>query len=270
LRHDSADNRRARCGLDDRHPMSFDTDQIHVKPFIHQTKKTKSLHFSIAEVQSCMNLTQPDSLDLAYTRTMMGFLLFHPMPLRIGMVGLGGGSLAKFCYRHLPLADITVLEINPHVIDLRDEFSVPSDDERFRVVRADGSCYIRAHEGAFDVLLIDGYDYDGLPGVLSSKRFYDDVFDCLRPAGVMAANIHLGNAEFALLVARIGRSFNGTALAVNEHDRGNAIVFARKDCVLTSCELEPVVRPKTLENGQWRLLQAAFGRIRAALEAATS
>ncbi len=250
--------------------MSFDSDQIHVKPFVHETKKTRSLHFSIAEVQSCMDLAQPDALDLAYTRTMMGFLLFHPMPLRIGMVGLGGGSLAKFCYRNLPRADITVLEINPHVIALRDDFSVPADDARFRVIRADGARYIRAHENAFDVLLVDGYDYDGLPGVLSSKRFYDDVFDCLRPSGVMAANIHLGNDEFPLLMARIGRSFNGTALAVNENDSGNAIVFARKDCVLTSCELEEIVRPETLGSAQWTLLQHAFGRIRAALKERTS
>ena len=246
--------------------MSSDSDQIHVKPFVHETKKTRSLHFSIAEVQSCMDLAQPDSLDLAYTRTMMGFLLFHPMPRRIGMVGLGGGSLAKFCYRNLPRADITVLEINPHVIALRDDFSVPADDARFRVVRADGSRYIRAHENAFDVLLVDGYDCDGLPGVLSSKRFYDDVFDCLRPSGVMAANIHMGNAEFALLLARIGRSFNGAALAVNEREDGNAIVFARKDGALTSRELEEVVRPETFETAQWTLLQPAFERIRAALK----
>jgi len=245
--------------------MSFDTEQIHVKPFVYQTRKAKSLHFSIAEVQSCMDLTQPDALDLEYTRTMMGFLLFHPMPLRIGMVGLGGGSLAKFCYRHLPRADITVLEINPHVIALRDDFSVPPDDQRFRVIRADGARYVQAHEGAFDVLLVDGYDYDGLPNALSSKRFYDDAFDCLRPSGVMVANIHLGNPEFPLLIRRIGRSFNGAALVVNERDRGNAIAFARKDCALSSCELEEVGRPATLDDPQWKLLKAAFARIRAAL-----
>ena len=245
--------------------MSFDPEQIHVKPFVHQTQKMKSLHFSIAEVQSCMNLAQPDSLDLAYTRTMMGFLLFHPRPLRIGMIGLGGGSLAKFCYRHLPRSDITVLEINPHVIALRRDFAVPEDDARFRVIRADGSRYVRAHEGVFDVLLVDGYDCDGLPGALSSKRFYDDVFDCLRASGVMAANIHLENEEFSLLVARVGRSFNSKALAVSEHESGNAIVFARKDCSLVGCQDEDLVRPETVEIAQWKSLQVAFGRIRAAL-----
>ena len=60
--------------------MSFDPEQTHVRPFVHKTRKMKSLHFSLAEVQSSMDLAQPDSLDLAYTRTMMGFLLFHPQP----------------------------------------------------------------------------------------------------------------------------------------------------------------------------------------------
>src|SRR3954463_5139469 len=213
--------RGTRCRTDHRRlatiqprPMSFAPEQIHVKPFVHQTQKMKSLHFSIAEIQSCMELARPDWLDLAYTRTMMGFLLFRPRPSRIGMIGLGGGSLAKFCYRHLPEADITVLEINPHVIALRHEFSVPADDARFRVVRADGARYVRAHESAFDVLLVDGYDSDGLPGELSSSRFYNDVFDCLRPSGVVAANIHLCHEEFSLLIARVGRSFHGAPLAV--------------------------------------------------------
>jgi spermidine synthase len=247
--------------------MSFDPEQIHVKPFVHQTQKMKSLHFSIAEIQSCMELARPDALDLAYTRTMMGFLLFHARPLRIGMIGLGGGSLAKFCHRHLPEADMTVLEINPHVIALRHDFSIPDDGARFRVIRADGARYVRAHENAFDVLLVDGYDSDGLPGALSSKRFYDDVFDCLRPRGVMAANIHLGNDEFALLVARIGRSFHGAPLAVKDSESGNAIVFARKDGALASDQLEDVTCPASMESAQWKLLQLSFGRIRAALEA---
>jgi spermidine synthase len=244
--------------------MGFDPEQIHVKPFLHETRKMKSLHFSLAEVQSCMDLSRPDALQLPYTRTMMGFLLFHPLPVRIGMIGLGGGSLAKFCHRHLPLADISVLEINPHVIALRDDFAVPADDDRFRVLRADGARYVREHQGAFDVLLVDGYDDEGLPGALRSRRFYDDVADCLRPSGVMAANIHLGSARSSLLVARVGRSFGGAALAVKERDSGNMVVFARKDSRLPSCELEDVMRPETLETAQWDLLQVSFDRIRAA------
>ncbi|MDE8344502.1 MAG: hypothetical protein POG24_11875, partial [Acidocella sp.] len=69
-----------------------------------------------------MNLDDPCALDLEYSRTMMGFLLFKPEPKHIAMVGLGGGSLAKFCHRYLPATRIEVVEINPHVLALRDEF----------------------------------------------------------------------------------------------------------------------------------------------------
>ena len=45
---------------------------------------------------------------------MMGFLLFQPAPARIAMIGLGGGSLAKYCALKLPEADFTAIERRPH------------------------------------------------------------------------------------------------------------------------------------------------------------
>ena len=94
-------------------------------PFVRKGLTSQSLYFSIEEVQSRMQLQHPDALDLRYTRTMMGFLRFLPAPEAIAMIGLGGGSLAKFCHRHLPKARIDVAELNPHVIALRDAFGSP-------------------------------------------------------------------------------------------------------------------------------------------------
>ena len=48
------------------------------------------------------------------------------------MIGLGGGSLAKFCHHYLPETRITVVEINPHVIAMRRHFQVPDDDAHWR------------------------------------------------------------------------------------------------------------------------------------------
>jgi len=67
----------------------------HVRPFVYEDLTTKALHFSISEIQSRMDVRNPYALDLEYTQTMMGFLLFLPEPRRIAMIGLGGGSLAK-------------------------------------------------------------------------------------------------------------------------------------------------------------------------------
>jgi spermidine synthase len=133
-------------------------------------------------VQSEMRLSRPDDLVLSYARAMMCFVLFHPQPEHIVMVGLGGGSLAKFCYRYLPHCRITVLELNPEVIALREQFAIPRDNARFRVIEADAVDYMSKLDNSADVLLVDGFDADGLPPALGSSAFYHDCRRALRPA----------------------------------------------------------------------------------------
>src|SRR3954464_14339675 len=94
-------------------------------PFVAQDGNSRSLHFTRGETQSSMRLDRPDELRIDYTRTMMGFLLLNPRPRAITMVGLGGGSLVKFCRRYLPQTKMTVVENNPGVIALRKEFGIP-------------------------------------------------------------------------------------------------------------------------------------------------
>jgi spermidine synthase len=54
------------------------------------------LHLGSHAIQSAMRVTRPWDLELAYTRAMMGFLMFNDTPQDVLMIGLGGGSLAKF------------------------------------------------------------------------------------------------------------------------------------------------------------------------------
>src|SRR3970040_3128060 len=72
----------------------------------------RSLHIGSDTVQSSMRLSRPNDLELAYTRSMMAFLLFRPPPRRVLMVGLGGGSLAKFIYHRIPDAVTEVIDVN--------------------------------------------------------------------------------------------------------------------------------------------------------------
>ena len=252
-------------GLARKDTLPFDADQVHLMPFIHETRSSRSLHFSLVETQSSMSLAQPDFLDFEYTRIMMGFLLFHARPLKIGMIGLGGGSLAKFCHRHLPDAHVTVVEINPHVIALRDEFAVPPDGPRFEVVRADGARYVKTARDVFDVLLIDGYDYDGMPAQLASAAFYGDCAACLGPSGVLVANVHADHADLPALVDRVGDAFRNPALFVKGRAEANAVVFARQGAPLEAEACIAPSRPPSLNLGQWQLLQSAFGLVRSAI-----
>ena len=131
------------------------------KPFILDSGQWRFLHFDLDAVQSAMSLQDPHKLSLAYTRKMMAFLLFNHAPARIFLLGLGGGSLAKFCYRRLPRAAVTAVEVNPDVISLREEFSIPRDDSRFRVIRADGAHYLAHLRRSKDVILADACNRSG-------------------------------------------------------------------------------------------------------------
>jgi len=231
------------------------------KPFVYESLSAKALHFSYGEIQSRMQLQDPSALDLEYTRTMMGFLMFQPEPTRIAMIGLGGGSLPKFCHRYLPRADIRVVEINPHVIALRDEFHVPRDGTRFRIVHDDGATFVRYSPNRFDVLLVDGFDIDGLPEQLSSQRFYDDCFEALLPGGILVVNLHHDHPQYEVHVDRIGRSFDRKALVVDNGEPQNCIVFARKGRALHAQRSGPLSRPSNLDPAAAAQLHAAFARI---------
>ncbi len=246
-------------------PASAESDLHHVRPFVDETANARALHFSICEIQSRMRLCDPDALDLAYTRLMMGFLLFQPAPRQLTMIGLGGGSLAKFCHRHLPRTHIRAVEINPHVIALRDSFQVPKDGDRFTVVRGDGADVVREAAMPCDVLLVDAYDSDGLPARLSNARFYDDCQQALEPGGVMVVNLHAGHARFDILVDRVRRSFDGQVLVVHASDRSNSIVFAVKSRRLAAVRRGALRRPPGLSAEAFAPLRADFAAVLVAL-----
>lgn len=238
----------------------------HIRPFIYENANSKALHFSISDIQSCMRIDDPNALALEYTRTMMGFLLFRPEPRSIGMVGLGGGSLAKFCYHHLPGARIQIAEINPLVIALRDEFHIPPDDVRFIVFQTDGVNFVRRGPSRFDVLVVDGYDLEGLPARLCSQGFYDDCHETLDADGIMVVNLQYGDPENDEHLARIRRSFDGSVLVVEDGELSHSIVFACKGSALETYPLRANRRPKGLDPAAASQLLAGFALVASALK----
>ena len=202
------------------------------KPFILVKRNSLSLLFDFNSLQSEMAIEAPDDLVLGYTRTMMGFLLFNSEPRQIGMIGLGGGSLAKYCYRRLPDAAITVAEIDKQIIAFRDYFHMPQDDARLTVRCQDGAELVRLAENRFDVLLIDGFDRNGQPPQLCSQRFYDDCKKALGAGGILVVNL-LGSAEaIRTYCDRLRTAFNGAVIVIDALDSMNKIAFACKENLL--------------------------------------
>ena len=201
-------------------------------PLLHDEDGTLSLHFAFPTIQSRMLLTDPERLLLDYTRTMMGFLLFHARPEQIAMIGLGGGSLAKYCHRRLPECIFTAVEISPEVIALRSAFQLPEDDDRFSIVCADGADFIAGQCAAYDVLLVDGFHRDGQPEQLSTTSFYDHCRGALRAGGIMVVNLCADDDRCAIYVKRIEDAFAGKVIVIEADEGENLIAFAGTDLTL--------------------------------------
>lgn len=213
------------------------------RPFVIDDGEIRQLLFSLDFIQSGMRIDDPCALEFAYTRKMMAFLLFVPNPEHVLMVGLGGGSLAKFCHRHLPGTRLTVVEVNPDVIALRAEFQVP-DDPRLAIIQADAAEYLPAGEGDTDVLLLDGFDAEGIAPTFLNREFYQAARRRLTPGGVLVANFAESRKYWARHLALLNEAFEGRVHWGTVPGGDNHIAFAFKEagCFLDWERLEERAR----------------------------
>lgn len=202
----------------------------------------RSLHLGGDAIQSSIRLDDPDQLELHYTRAMMTFLLFNPAPRDVLMVGLGGGSIARFVHRKLRPARFTAVEINPKVVSVsRQYFGLPENDERLNVVVADGAEYVPEHPESADVFLHDAFEDGETVTALCTQKFFDACAATLRPNGVFVMNFMADEPKFQVHVDRIARAFDDRTLVLPSADRINRIVFALKT-PLTRLPLDPMKR----------------------------
>lgn len=243
-----------------RMPGSFDQLQLE-PPFVVRDRGTRSLHFTYGELQSRMRDDRPEALQVDYTRTMMGFLLLLPRPAHITQIGLGGGSLLKFCHHHLPDAAQVAVENNPGVLALRDDFGIPPDGPRLQVVLGDGARYVAQHPDSTDVLMIDGFDAHGQPPQLCSPAFYLACLDALHPGGVLVVNLHADDPQCGQRLQDLGRVFRGNGVHILAQEKSNCVVLAGRELPVDLRALRRASAVQALPPGAVAALQGEFAHI---------
>jgi len=192
---------------------------------VSDARGVRTLHVGGEAIQSAMRLADPYALALDYTRCMMAFLLFHPEPREVLMIGLGGGSLAKFFYRRLRGTRVRVVELDERIIHAaRTQFSLPADDARLRVEVGDGVEALAPE--CCDVLLIDAFEDELHVPALASAEFYDGAFLALREPGALVVNFMNDDPEFDQTVQRLERAFGGAVVLMPALYDPNIVGFA--------------------------------------------
>ena len=191
---------------------------------VSESRGVRTLHVGGEAIQSSMRLEDPYALALDYTRCMMAFLLFHPEPRRALMIGLGGGSLAKFFHKFLKRTSIKVVEVDERVVvAARDHFALPKDVE---VQIGDG---VEALEPeCCDTLVIDAFEDELHVPRLASQEFYDGAFLALTEPGALVVNFMNDDPKFDQTLQRLERAFGGAVVVMPALYDPNILAFALK------------------------------------------
>lgn len=197
---------------------------------ISEQSGVRFLHFGSEWIQGAMRIARPWNLELEYTREMMASLLLRDdarWPRKVLLIGLGAASLTKFLYRNLPLAHLTVVEIEPAVVAAaRQFFKLPEDPKRVNIVIGDGAEYVLNNDKKFDLILVDGFDENARSGALDTLPFYQACPTRLSDDGILAVNLLGRSHGFEASSKRIMAAFTDRALVFPSCESGNAIAFA--------------------------------------------
>ena len=199
------------------------------KAFLIEEFEYRSMCFALDGcTQSEMRIDDPYALVSEYTRKMMGFLAFQPNPKQILIIGLGGGSLVKYCYRHLPTTRITAVEIDPDVLALRSQFLVPPDDDRLTVIQADGADHVARmadRSERINALLVDAYDHTGIAHSVVERSFVQNAKQILGTNGVFVMNLVAESADVKRHIETVRQVFGDTVVVAMQRG-GNLVIFA--------------------------------------------
>jgi spermidine synthase len=217
---------------------------------IVETHGIRSLHFGTSPRQSALDLDDPNRLELPYVRAMLSALAFLPEPGRVLILGLGGGSLARFLLREFPQCRVDAVELRPQVVELaQNYFSLPKDP-RLTVHLGDATAYVHSppHNFRYDLILVDAYDHVGMDPNINAADFFASCSRLLAAEGVLAMNLW-GTHKIALRDSTelLKRYFEHRSFLLPVPNRGNIVGLGLNDALTSAGWIRFKERARELE-----------------------
>jgi len=141
-----------------------------------------------------------------------GMLAQEGKPRRIGILGLGCGTLAAYGRAGDTLR---IYEINPQVLEIANrEFTYIKDTKaKVEVALGDGRLLLDAEPSQqFDMLVMDAFSGDSVPVHLITKEAFATYFRHLKPDGMLAVNISNAYLNLEPVMERAANAFGKVAL----------------------------------------------------------
>jgi spermidine synthase len=207
----------------------------HPPATITEFQGVRSLHLGTSWVQGAMRIAKPDNIELEYIQMMMMWLLFNDSPRHVVQLGLGSAALTKFCYRRLPGARVTAVELNPNVIAMCNaQFGLPPNDERLNVMEMNAMDFVLdpANRDSVDILQVDLYDEEARGPVLDTPEFYQGCADVLRDGGIMTTNVFGDFSNYDKNLQAMELVFDAVVWLPEVHDANIVVIAFKRSPVL--------------------------------------
>jgi len=197
-------------------------------------------------IQSSMVLADPSRLDLRYSQAMVAALAMGEAPKDVLLVGLGGASIPKFLQKEFPDLRLDIVELDPAVVQVCQDYFEFHGSPNVRVIVMDGRMYLKRVEKTYDVILLDAYAADHVPFHLTTLEFVNLVKSRLKPGGIVASNLwERSFNRFYLAELKTYQAAFPQVYLLPAGQSGNIIVFGtlsqtpvtRKDWVLRAEEM---------------------------------
>lgn len=187
------------------------------------------------QCQSSIDLADPGTLRLGYTRGLFLSLLHRDPQRRVLILGLGGGGMVRFLGHHFPATVVEAVEIDPAVVAVaRSHFGI-AEGPAVRLHTADAFDFVVQTAETYDAIYLDAFlRAPGASGLeektrrLKTREFLHQLRDRLTPGGLVAFNLIAADPRTEEDLAAIREVFPGMGrFAVPES--GNLVVIAPRE-----------------------------------------
>ena len=179
------------------------------------------------EAETAIHSGDPSRAVFEYPGLMLTALALAP-GRRIILLGLGGGYLPGLFARFLPERELTVVEVDPLVVELAGTYFGFAPAPNVRLVLADGREFLAGAEAPFDQIWLDAFSGDYVPDHLCGLSFLKLCRDRLNPGGLLAQNLHQSRFQAFQNQLRTTEALFGPFLALEGQRCGNAVILSRR------------------------------------------
>lgn len=125
----------------------------------------------------------------------------EPLPKDVAILGLAGGTAARqYTAAYGSGVHITGVEIDPAILDVARKY-FHLDDANVQPVVADARYWLDTQAGRYDVMVLDAYQQPYIPFHLTTREFFTEVRDHLKPGGVAVVNAGRTTKDYRLVDA---------------------------------------------------------------------